>query len=420
MKGLRNIVITLVVVLTITAFFPGISAFADADGSHSSPPTTASEADSANDRPTMQSFVSHAKQHIDDAVSGGGGELSAFFRQMRTEEEWNNGSVYLITLNQLGSVTNHGIYTSSLFNDSLRNLPAVNELFSLLENAQGGPVCHEYQHYMDGSSRWTCAVEYDAVLGGTKSVLIGGFDHAEDDQAIGRLECAPYNPAVTAEDVTASQFISESQSRETLRTFVKEAIKRIAALAEQGSGGGLRSALAKIGCLGKEGPWKSGSIYLFIMRDRATGDPTVIVNGNNPEFTGSDFVDVLDEDGVDIGAEILKVAGEDEAGDFVEYKWDNPLIEEDDLTIPGMSPGRSPKISYVEGVTFPVLGTGTVFIFGSGIYKPLEATDSGSSDGDDGCAIAGTGSKTESTVFNLFLIVFSLCIAFWWKDRSKK
>ncbi len=160
------------------------------------------------------------------------------------------------------------------------------------------------------------------------------------------------------------------------------------------------------------------------MRDRATGVPTVVVNGNNPEFTGSDFVDVLDEDGIDIGAEILKVAGEDGAGSFVEYKWDNPLIEEDDLTTPGMSPGRSPKISYVEGVTFSVLGTNTVFIFGSGIYKPLEAgsgtSDDMDSDGDDGCAIAGMGSKPGSTGFNLFLIVFSFCLAFWWEGRSKK
>ncbi len=143
-----------------------------------------------------------------------------------------------MAINFFSERENHAIYTRSLFNDSLRNLPVVNEFF-LLENAQSDPVCHEYQHYMDGSSRCTCAVEYDTVLGGTKSVLIGGFDHDVNDQAIGRLECAPYNPAVTAEDVTASQFISESQSRETLRTFVKEAIKRMVALAEQpGEGGG--------------------------------------------------------------------------------------------------------------------------------------------------------------------------------------
>ena len=416
MKGFRDFVISLSVVMAIMAFFPGISAFAD--GSHDDPQTTASEAASANNEATMKNFVLHAKQHLDAAVSGGEGELSAFFREMRTKEEWNNGSVYLITLNQQGRVTNHGIYTRSLFNDSLRNLPTVDKLFSMLQG--GDPVCYEYQH--DGSSRWTCAVEYDPVVQGSgKSILIGGFDHDKDDQAIVRLECGDITPAVTAEDVTASQFVSESKSRETLKAFVKEAIKVGLPQGPSGAGGGgLQKAIEKIGCLGKEGPWKAGSVYLFIMRDRATGVPTVIVNGNNPEFTGNDFVDVLDEDGVDVGAEILEVAGENGAGGFVEYKWDNPLIAEDDLTTPGMSPGRSPKISYVEGISFPPLPG--VFIVGSGIYKPLEAEDTAEPTGDDGdgCAIAGTGGKPESAVFNLFLIVFSLCFAFWWKDRSTK
>lgn len=62
----------------------------------------------------------------------------------------------------------------------------------------------------------------------------------------------------------------------------------------------------------------------------------------------------------------------------------------------------------------------TVFIFGSGIYKPLEATDSGTSDNDDGCAIAGTSGNLAGTVFNLSLIVFSFCIAFWWNGQSRK
>ena len=77
----------------------------------------------------------------------------------------------------------------------------------------------------------------------------------------------------------------------------------------------------------------------------------------------------------------------------------------------GMSPGNSPKISYVEGVQIsPRTG---VWIFGSGIYPDAE-------EDDGGCAIAGTGSNLAGTAFNLFLIVFSLCLAFWWKGRSKK
>ncbi|MCY3827249.1 MAG: hypothetical protein OXG10_07755, partial [Candidatus Dadabacteria bacterium] len=92
------------------------------------------------------------------------------------------------------------------------------------------------------------------------------------------------------------------------------------------------------------------------------------------------------------------------------YKWDDPLVEGDEVNEPGMSPGTSPKVSYVEGARIdPRFG---VWIFGSGIYPPAED--------DDGCAIAGADSKPWSAVFNLFLVVFSICIAFWWRDRSKK
>lgn len=412
MRDFQGFVVALGVLVILTAFFPCVSAFAH--GSHEKgPETTASEAAVAADEAAMKNFVLHAKQHMDAAILEGGGERAAFLRKMRIDEEWNyEDSTYLIILNQGGKVRNHGSYTRSLFNDSLNELPVVSKLFSMLEDAQGVPVCYEYEHYRNGSSRWACAVEYDAIPGGEqKNILIGGFDHDENDTAIVRLECGESAPAVTAEDVVASQFISESQSLETLKNFVKEAIKDT---------NRLERPLARIGCLGKEGPWKSGSIYLFIMRVQGTGAPYVIINGNNQEFTGSDFTDVFDEDGIHVGDEIIKIAGEHGAGGFVEYKWDNPLIEEDDLTEAGMSPGRSPKISYVEGVPLPGRGEDTVFIFGSGIYKPMEAADSGMSDDNGGCAMAGTGGKPESTALNLFLILFFLYIGFLRKDRSRK
>ena len=170
-----------------------------------------------------------------------------------------------------------------------------------------------------------------------------------------------------------------------------------------------------VACLGREGPWKHGSVYLFIMTTGAGPiPPLVFLNGNNPELTGLPFVNILDEDGVDVGEIIIEAAGEDGKGGIVRYKWDDPLVEGDEVNEPGMSPGTSPKVSYVEGAQID--RRFGVWIFGSGIYPPAE-------DDDDGCAIAGTDSKPWSAVFNLFLIMFSLCFAFWWKDgkdRSKK
>ena len=414
MKSFRGFVITLGVMFAMITFFPGIYAFAD--GSHDDPQTTASEAASASDEPTMKSFVLHAKRHMDEAVAGGRAELSAFNRQMRTQETWNSDSVYLITISKSGgTIINHGIYTKDLFGNSIAGLETVRELLAKLEQvAPGEAACVQYGD-MD---RWSCAVQYDSINRELKGILIGGFNHAKDDPAITPPDCPDYEPAVTAQQV------NESGADEDLRDFVKEAIKRIDGLLklEQTPQGtqGLQDALNKASCLGR-GHWKEGSIYLFIMAKIGNRAPFVILNGNNPEFTGSPFENILDEDEVDIGAEILKVAGEHGESGFVKYKWDNPTIEEDDVDMEGRSPGRSLKTSYVEAVTFDHRPR-TVFIFGSGTYEPFEPDGAGDmdSDGDDGCAIAGTDSKPWSAVFNLFLVVFSICIAFWWRDRSKK
>lgn len=398
--------------LIMIVFLP-VSAFAD--GTHEDPQTTAGEADSANDESAMKSFVRHAKQHLVDATGESGASVTVFYRQMRDQESiWNNGSVYLIALSRDGGVINHGKYTKSLYGDSLAELPVVKKLLGQLgQDVQAEPVCTSYQ--LDGSTRWSCAVLYKPAIALVPQVLIGGFDHAPDDAAIVKAKCPEFKPEVTALDVSESQYVSESHGRETLQKFVKGAIQRFNEQVQQ-SAGSARLLLNVVTCFTRE-PWNSGPIYLFAMSKLPKGAPVVTFNANNPELTGSPFENVFDEDGVDIGKEILETAGEDGKGGFVEYKWDNPVIDEDDVNELGKSPGRSPKISYVEGFSFSRVGIETVVIFGSGIYGTLEE---GSDGDDDGCAIAGTGSKSSGAVFNLFLIVFSLSLAFWWKDRSKK
>ena len=397
MKGFRGFVVTLGVVLAIMAFFPGISAFAD--GSHGDPQTTAEQ---ANNEETMKAFVLHAKQHINDTLAENRSALSTLYRDMRNPEGiWNHGSVYLIALRLNGTVVNHGKYTKSLFGASLAALPTVGSLLERVrQETSGEPVCETYD--VGGSQRWSCAVEYDNAFRG-KNVLIGGFDHDEQDMHVTHPPCPDYEPAVTAQQV------SESQSEEDLKNFVKGAIMRIEETFGQGAG--LQGNIRGVQCLGREGPWKHGSIYLFIMTAGTPPNisPVVFLNGNNPELTGLPFENILDEDGEDIGRIIIEAAGEDGKGGFVRYKWDNPVKDGDEVNMLGMSPGNSPKISYVEGAQ----AGNSVWIFGSGIYPDAE-------EDDGGCAIAGTGSNLAGTAFNLFLIVFSLCLAFWWKGRSKK
>ena len=399
-----------VCMLGIVGAFCGVGV-ASADGTHDSHQTTAEDAASAGDMDMMENFVLHAKQHLDDATMKGGNYLSVLRRQMREDGIWKHEDVYLIIIGKRsGEVKNHGIHTKALLGDRLGDLPTVAGLLEKLgEDAQGGPVCEQYGE----PSKWSCAVEYDTTeVGGisSKNIIIGGFHHEVDDPAIVPLECPDYEPAVTAKEVY------ERQSKDSLQDFVKGAITRIRELSQQGVGSPelVREATARIRCFGKEGIWKHRSIYLFVM----TTDSTVVVNGNNPELTGRPFRGVTDEDGEDIGNIIIEAAGEDGKGGFVEYKWDDPDIDGDEVDEPNKSPGTSPKISYVEGATFSGL-PGIVFIFGSGIYPKADSgDDAGSSDGD-GCAIAGTSSKPGNAFFNLFLIVFSLCLAVSLRNRLK-
>ena len=418
MKRPLNIIVSALALLTMTVFFLNISAHA----SHGENKTTAADAASAADQSTMEDFVLHAKQHIVNAVNEGADEVSVFFRQLRAEGDWKSDSVYLIVLHRNGTVITHGEHTSSLYGDSLEDIPTVKYFLENLKDADSKPVCTKYDGPDGGSEKWSCAVLYKTIFGRT-NVLIGGFDHAPDADGITPLSCVVFNPAVTAEDVAASQYVSESRAQETLKDFVRGAIQRIKDIQEhqsqQTATGGTMDTIRKAACLGR-GAWKSGPIYLFIMSKPETGGaPVIILNGNNPEFTGFPFENVFDEDGVDVGAEILKVAGEHGEGGFVKYKWDNPVIDEDDAGVESqsdMSPGRSPKISYVEAVKFP--GNPSILIFGSGIYGTLEEDMGGGDDG--GCAVAGTDGGLRGVALTQFLTVLSLCCVFLFGKRSEK
>ncbi len=427
MKNLdSDITVVLVLMLVFilgVVFFPAVSAYADAGGSHGIPHTTAGDAASAADETTMRNFVLHAKHHLDTAAEEGAVETSVLLRQMRDKEgDWIDGSVYLIVARQNGYIWNHGKDTRSFHGTSLGRHPVAEKLLGELRggSVDADPVCEEYTH-PDGSLKWSCAALIKPLLaGGEPNLLIGGLDH--DDQYVDRRECPEVNPEVTAEDVIAGQYVSEERGKEVQKDFVKAAIQRVENLLTQDPPtqqsqqlSPLQYVINQMACFG-EGPWKSGPIYVFVMVKYSEGVPTVVFNGNNPELTGSPFENVFDEDGVDIGREILEVAGEDGEGGFVKYKWDNPLIADDDVQEPGRSPGRSPKISYVEAVDFTQLPG--LLIFGSGIYGTLEQ-DSVSS--DDGCAIAGSGDNSQRAVFNLLLIMFSMCcLSIFWKGRSKK
>ena len=222
----------------------------------------------------------------------------------------------------------------------------------------------------------------------------------------------------------------------------------------------------KAACFGSEN-FKHGNIYAFIM-DSNLATSTVLFNGNNFDLNGASLElddDSLPGDDKSI-AGLFSRALEGETSAYANYRWDDPTTTEDD--VPNFFrdrkvPGTSCKRSYIEvadingraaetvaqidavvqlGLTATALGAffpEQPYIFGSGTYPgeglcgeipeemmpeemmpeemmpeemmpeemmPEEMTpEEMMGDGDDGCAIAGAGYTSQSTLLNLFLIV---------------
>lgn len=403
MQRSYNFLILFVSILTLATILSAITALAHNieghEGHEDIPGTTAQEADAdKNDPEVMKNFLRHAQFHFEEAARSG--STSALAKEVRNPEGiWIHDSVYLIITSFTGRVFSHALYMKTLSGESLARLVPIDKFFE--ENKmvnKDDPVCEEYTR--DGMTRHACAINYGLLPASMADILIAGFHHDEDAEDIEPLECPEYEPAVTAAEV------NERQTEESLKDFVEGLIIRFGDVITLRNTGQLTES-RRIGlCFERPGPWKDGSIYPFIMFTNTE----VFVNGNDPNLTGTSFRDILDEDGVDIGKEIIAIAESDEGEGFVRYKWDDPSVDGDEVNEPGKASGTSPKITYVKKKTFQIRGLGDLdVIFGSGIYPK---------DDNDGCAIAGTDTTLDSIALNLFLILFSMFFVIFFKKMS--
>ena len=148
------------------------------------------------------------------------------------------------------------------------------------------------------------------------------------------------DPEVTAGDVV---------DRETLKAFVH------AAKAYGDKATSLPEYLNILEEFRTEGPWKQGSIYLFLF----TTEGLFILHGADPSLEGQNLIDLEDDNGVKIVQELIAVAAD--GGGYVEYLWPDPQIEGDT---------GSPKVSYA----IPYSALGQDFVLGSGFFPESAST----------------------------------------------
>lgn len=478
------------VLFALGLVFSGISAFAhDAvTGPHDGPATTASEA-AAGNVDDMKNFLRHVLRHVNDP-SYSYRSFSEFRLALNKDGGvFRSGSLYVILLDpEDGQVLIHGADKSVEDRRLLSSEDTESEdLRMLIEEAEADTdregVCRKYTK--DGETRTSCAVLHTGrLLSKELSAIIVGYDVRGTDLRELEFEELPGSDipplAVSADQVeTAGDLEAQKAALKRFvhsaieayyidflikgscdfstvpgfenidlasfsRDQIKDLIPRIASFA-----GGQTSVLSACNILkaslyrpvmrSEEGDWKSGSVYVFAMDDDIDVQ-RVLFNGLDSQLEDKDLK-LLDEGGRDVGKLIIDEVHMAEKGEgvFVEYCWDDPDYEGDEVRdengnpIPGKAPGKSYKLSYVvdslDYIGLPPPPDAPNYIFGSGIYpkegegnllsgcefsragigEPTDMVEDAADGG--GCAIVRTGDTPQGTALNLFLMASVLFLA---------
>ena len=301
------------------------------------------------DRETLRLFVEAAVEAASAGISSEDEIYSFFDTTFRPEGQWRHGEVYLGAIEPNGTSFFNAAFPEIEGTDisDLTDLNGVRITEALLAASTAGGGYVEYL--------WpNPAVEGDEETGSPKvsyGVLatLGGRE-----LSIG----AGIYPPVTAADV---------RNRGTLKSFVDRAAAELEANASD-----LETAYAFLDAdFRPEGEWRHGGVYMFLH----TMELISFFNAVNPGIEGLDRSDLEDVNGVKITQEFraAAVAG----GGFIEYWYDNPVVEGDEET-------GSPKVSYATSVTI-----GSVpMLMGSGFYLD-ESGENGSRAG------SGSGEPTK-------------------------
>ena len=201
-------------------------------------------------------------------------------------------------------------------------------------------------------------------------VILAGFDLNETHLAKEDIDYG--SPSVTARDVV---------DRETLKAFVTEAMIHFRAAYETGG----ITAISKVRTAFRDpdGPWRHGSVYLYIL-DRTSN--TIILHGAFPNrFELQPLVATVRDvvSGHLVLPQVIDAAASSPEGGFVEYYFDDPNDDTDRADVPKVGYARefTGEIQRPDGSVVP-----THYVIGSGFYG--RAAD----------AATGPGTVVEATI----------------------
>jgi len=130
---------------------------------------------------------------------------------------------------------------------------------------------------------------------------------------------------------------AQAKTPEETKAFVEKAVAHIKSAGSQKAFGDFSRA---------DGGFVDGELYMFCYAP----DGTNKAHGGNPSFVGKNLLGVKDPDGVQVNAEIIKLALAKGTG-WVDFKWPNPVSKK------------------IEGKSAYVVKVDDQTVCGSGYYK---------------------------------------------------
>ncbi len=294
-------------------------------------------------------------------------DLTLYLRCLVRQDHspWRSGSTYLVTLTPDGRVFIHAKDMSlsgaklrpSIYAEILQALgidpadladPAAVRLAIAAALAGNGGSFDIPT--VPGASGY--ASVYTSFVFRTPVVLLAGFDLNATHLAAEQIDDG--HPAVTAAEVV---------DRATLKAFVTEAGTYLLEALKTGDPAAL--SMAKIAFRDPNGPWRHGSVYLYVWN---LVSETIVFHAGFPntyEFRPLRPVARDSMTGEFILPQLIEAANSGPEGGFVEYHFDDPTDDTDSADIPKVGYVRTfdDQAQRVDGSIAPVS-----FVVGSGFY----------------------------------------------------
>ena len=314
------------------------------------------------DAASLEAFVEGVVTRLQE-LNAAGEQRSPFLASLRKEGDWKHGNTYIILIDTDGRVVHHSNDESAESKRLLDLEDARGNMFwesiwaVMNQDSQGGHVEYYWDDPAQEGDEETAKMAYVTYFRGVEYappiIVLGGFymdlSHVPDIVVDHSLVPAP---EVTAADV---------KDRATLQAFVRSAEGSfLSALQEHGE-----ERIPELVDVfrAKDGDWRHGSIYPFILDFNGY----VLFHGVRPALEDQVYLNVEDVNGVKIVREMIEIARA--GGGYLEYYYDDPAVEGDEDT-------GSPKVSYVEEAVIEFSGISV--IIGAGFYlgSPTATTPS--------------------------------------------